>query len=59
LNFAGIDDVVTVWYQRYKMISDDEATAAMEKAQEEARAAARRQIQHSPEVINLLTASGK
>lgn len=42
LNFAGIDDVATIWYQRYKMVSDDEASAALEKAREETRVAARR-----------------
>jgi FMN-dependent NADH-azoreductase len=42
LNFAGIDDVVTVWYQRYKMIGDDAAIAALQKAQEEVKVAAAR-----------------
>ncbi len=42
LNFAGVDDVVTVWYQRYKLLSDDEASAALDKAREEVKAAARR-----------------
>ena len=42
LNFAGIEDVATVWYERYKMVSEEDANAALEKAKEETRAAAQR-----------------
>lgn len=42
LNFAGIDDVETIWYERYKMIGEDGASEAMEKAREETRVAAQR-----------------
>jgi FMN-dependent NADH-azoreductase len=40
LNFAGIGDVVTVWYSRYKMIGDDEASEALDKARQKVKAAA-------------------
>jgi FMN-dependent NADH-azoreductase len=42
LNFAGINDVVTIWYSRYKMLSDDEASSTFAKACEAAKAAALR-----------------
>lgn len=42
LNFAGIEDVATVWYERYKMLGEDEAAASLENAREEIRVAARR-----------------
>ncbi len=42
LNFAGINDVVKVWYQRYKLISESEASLALTAACEEAKAAAKR-----------------
>jgi FMN-dependent NADH-azoreductase len=42
LNFAGISDVKTIWYQRYKMLSPEAAEAALEAARQEAAQAARR-----------------
>lgn len=42
LDFAGVSDVKTIWYQKYKMLSPDGADAALSAAQEEARSAARR-----------------
>jgi FMN-dependent NADH-azoreductase len=42
LNFAGIDDVKTVWYQKYKMVSAEEAARRLAAAQDQARVAARR-----------------
>jgi FMN-dependent NADH-azoreductase len=42
LNFAGIDDVSTIWYEKYKMIGEDEANAALEQARENVRVAAQR-----------------
>lgn len=42
LNFAGIDDVTTIWYEKYKMLSPEEAEAQLESAKAKAREAARR-----------------
>jgi FMN-dependent NADH-azoreductase len=42
LNFAGISDVETIWYQKYKMVSAEDADARLEAAKDLARSAARR-----------------
>lgn len=42
LNFAGVTDVTTVWFQKYKMLGEEGAAAALEQARSEAAAAARR-----------------
>ncbi|MGJ3647019.1 FMN-dependent NADH-azoreductase [Sphingomonas sp. GlSt437] len=40
LNFAGIEDVTTIWYEKYKMLSEIDAAAALDACKAEARAAA-------------------
>ena len=42
LNFAGISDVETIWYEKYKMLSAEDAEAQLAAAQDKARTAARR-----------------
>ncbi len=42
LNFAGITDVTTIWHQKYKMVSEQEAAEALAAAKEQAQVAAQR-----------------
>jgi len=42
LNFAGITDVTNIWYEKYKMLSDADAAAALDACKAQARAAAQR-----------------
>lgn len=39
LNFAGVDDVTNVWYEKYKLVSDDDAAAALQTCKDRAREA--------------------
>ena len=48
LNFAGITDVSTIWHQKYKMLSEQDAASALTAAKDQAQAAARRPRPASP-----------